>query len=68
MKIKLSNEEFAKIIRKAVAGNTKEKFEIIILFENLIKKESLINGKYSEDCRNYVEEKLFNYIEKLKKI
>ena len=63
MKIKLSNEEFAKIIRKAVAGNT-----IIILFENLIKKESLINGKYSEDCRNYVEEKLFNYIEKFKKI
>ena len=68
MKIKLSNEEFAKIIRKAVAGNTKEKFEIIILFENLIKKESLINGKYSEDCRNYVEEKLFKYIEKFKKI
>lgn len=68
MKIKLSNEEFAKIIRKAVVGNTKEKFEIIILFENLIKKESLINGKYSEDCRNYVEEKLFNYIEKFKKI
>lgn len=68
MKVTLSNEEFVKIIRKAVAGNTKEKFEIIMIFENLIKKESLINGKYSEDCRNYVEDKLFNAIEKFKKI
>lgn len=68
MKVLISNKELAGIIRKAVKGDTKSKFEIILIFENLIKKESRINGKYSEDCRDFIEDKLFDEIEKFKKI
>ena len=68
MKILISNKELAEIIRKAVSGNKKSKFEIILIFENLIRKEAKINGKYSEDCREFIEDKLFNEIEKFKKI
>lgn len=68
MNIIIDNHELAEIIRKAVQGNKREKFEIILIFQNLIKKEAMINGKYSEECREYIEDKLFKSIEKFKKI
>lgn len=68
MKVLISNKELAEIIKKAVNGNKKAKFEIILIFENLIKKESRINGRYSEECRDFIEDKIFDEIEKFKKI
>lgn len=68
MKILITNKELAEIIRKAVNGNKKYKFEIILIFGNLIRKEAKINGKYSEDCREFIEDKLFKEIEKFRKI
>lgn len=68
MKVLLSNKELANIIRNAVSGNIKFKFQIIIIFENLIRKESKVNGKYLEECKDFIEDKLFDEIEKFKKI
>ena len=68
MKILISNKELAEIIKGAVNGNKKAKFEIILIFQNLIKKESKINGKYSDECRAFIEDKLFDEIENFKKI
>lgn len=68
MKILISNREFVKIIRKAVKGDKKSKFEIIVIFQNLIKTEASINGKYSDECRAFIEDKIFDEIEKFKKI
>lgn len=68
MKVLISNRELVKIIRKAVNGDKKSKFEIIVIFQNLIKKEARINGKYSDECRAFIEDKIFDEIEKFRKI
>ena len=44
----ISNVEFVKIIEKAVHGNSKEKFKIILMFENLITKKAYINVIFSQ--------------------
>ena len=62
------NQELVLLIKKAVQGSSKAKFEIILMFENLINKKSRINGNYSQECRDYIEDKLFDAIEKFKKI
>ena len=64
----ISNAEFVRIIEKAVHGNSKEKFKIILMFENLITKKAHINGIFSQECKDYIEDKLFYEIEKFKKI
>lgn len=68
MKILISNREFVKIIRKAVNGDKKSKFEIIVIFQNLIKTEARINGEFSNECRAFIEDKIFDEIEKFRKI
>lgn len=68
MKVLISNKELVKIIRKAVKGDKKSKFEIILIFENLIKKEARINGQFSDECRAFIENKIFDEIEKFRKI
>ena len=44
----------------------KAKFEIIIMFQELNEKESYINGKYSEECKEYIEDKIIKDIENFK--
>ena len=51
MKIEMSNKELFNVIEKAVNGDTKSKFEILILFEPLINKESYIKGKFNQECK-----------------
>lgn len=41
MKIEMSNRELFEIIEKAVNGNVKSKFEILILFDPLIKNSHI---------------------------
>lgn len=68
MKIEVNNNELFEIIEKAVNGDTKAKFEILILFEPLINSESYIRGKFNQECKDYIEDKLFESIEKFKAI
>ena len=46
----------------------KAKFEILIIFEPLINSESYIKGVFSQECKDYIEDKVFEYIEKFKTI
>lgn len=64
----ISTEELARKIRLAVEGDTKSIFDIILQFQFLIIKESYINGKFSQDCKDYIEDKIFSEIKKFKKI
>ena len=66
MKIEISNKELYEVIKKAVNGNMKAKFEIIIMFQELIEKESYVNGQYSEECKEYIEDKIIKDIENFK--
>ena len=68
MKIEMSNRELYEIIEKAVNGNVKSKFEILILFDPLIKNQSYIRGKFNQDCKEYIEDRLFESIEKFRTI
>ena len=68
MKIEMSNRELFEIIEKAVNGNVKSKFEILILFDPLIKNQSYIRGKVNQDCKEYIEDRLFESIEKFRTI
>lgn len=68
MKIELSNRELFEIIEKAVNGDTKSKFEILILFDPLIRSKSYIKGNFSQECKDYIEDKVFDSIEKFKAI
>lgn len=68
MKIEMSNRELFEIIEKAVNGNVKSKFEILILFDPLIKNQSYIRGKFNQDCKEYIEDRLFESIEKFRTI
>ena len=56
------------VIEKAVNGDVKAKFEILIIFEPLINSESYIKGNFSQECKDYIEDKVFEYIEKFKTI
>ena len=66
MKIEISNKELFAIIERAVDGDVKAKFEILILFDPLIRNESYIKGKFNQDCKEYIEDKLFESIEKFR--
>ena len=68
MKIELSNRELFEIIEKAVNGDTKSKFEILILFDPLIRSKSYIKGNFNQECKDYIEDKVFESIEKFKAI
>ena len=41
MKIEMSNSELYEVIKKAVNGDMKAKFEIILMFQDLIEKRIL---------------------------
>lgn len=66
MKIEMNNKELYEVIKKAVNGDMKAKFEIILIFQELIEKESYINGKYSEECKDYIEDRILKDIENFK--
>lgn len=45
--MEMNNKELFEIIEKAVNGDIKAKFEIIIIFESLIKSKAYIKGKFN---------------------
>ena len=57
-----------KLIKLAKQNNTKAIFEIILMFENLIDKNCYINGCFSQECKDYIIDRLLIEIKKFKKI
>ena len=64
----IENDKLYKLIKNAVAGDLKSTFEIIVEFENLINEECYIDGKFNNECRDYVVDNLLKNIKNFKKI
>lgn len=58
MKIEMSNKELYEVIKKAVNGNMKAKFEIIIMFQELIEKNLILMGNIAKNVKNTLKIKL----------
>lgn len=65
---RISDREFAEILQKAVNGDINATYKIIDIYDGLILKNSTIEGKYSQECRDYIEDKIIKEIKKFKKI
>ena len=62
----MSDEEFILLLQKAVEDDEMAIFQIIKLYENLIYKNSFVNGRYDEDCKAYIESRLIEVIRNFK--
>lgn len=52
--MKVTNEEFAVILRDAVQGDEKALEMILAIYEPLINRHSIIDGKLDEDLRQLI--------------
>ena len=64
----ISNRDFAKVLQKSVSGDIEATYKIIDIYDGLILKNSTINGKYNQECRDYIEDRIIKEIKKFKKI
>ena len=64
----MENRKLMSLIMKAKENDIKATFELILQFEDLINKESIINGILNQDCKDYIIDKLLKQIKKFKKI
>ena len=64
---RISYKEFAITLQKAVAGDINAIYQIIDIYDGLILKYSIIDGKFNQECRDYIEDKIIKKIKKFKK-
>ena len=62
----MGNNEFISLLSKAMANDKIAIYEIIMRYEKLIDKYCYIDGKFDEDCKSYIINKLFDAIPKFK--
>lgn len=58
------SEEFKSLLKKAVDGDNDAIMQIIELYEPLINNNSIINGKFDEDLKQYILLRLIKNIRK----
>lgn len=56
-----------KLINDALEGNTAATFELILHFEPLINKYSKIDGRFDQECKDYIIDRLFKKINNFRK-
>lgn len=64
----MNNKELVMNIRKAVNGNLESTFKLILEFESVINNECKINGRFNQDCKDYIVDNLIMKIKKFKKL
>ena len=64
----MKNRELVDFIIKAKENDIEATFKIILEFEDLINKESMINGIVNQECKDYIVDKLLKQIKKFKEI
>lgn len=64
----MKNRELVDLIIKAKENDIEATFKIILEFEDLINKESMINGIVNQECKDYIVDKLLKQIKKFKEI
>ena len=62
------DKKLFELLLLAKKGNTKATFEIILMFEKYIDKHCYINGKFNQECKDYIIDKLLTEIRKFRKI
>lgn len=58
--------ELFELILLADSGDEKNKWKLVWKFNDLIVKKAKINGRFNEECQEYIENALFNSIDKFK--
>ena len=66
--IMMNNKELVMNVRKAVNGNLEATFKLILEFESVIDNECKINGRFNQDCKDYIVDNLILKIKKFKKL
>ena len=64
----MKNRELVDLIIKAKKNDVKATFDIILELESLISKESMINGVFNQECKDYIIDNLLKQIKKFKEI
>ena len=64
----VDDRELINLIKLAKKGDIKATFEIILIFEKNIDRQCYINGKFNQECKDYIIDKLFEKIKNFKKI
>lgn len=62
----MDDKVFVDELRKAILGDMNAIYRIIKEYEGLIVKNSIINGKFDEDCKAVIEAKIIESIKKFK--
>ncbi len=68
IKSKMNDDEFVQVLEKAVSGDMNAVYEIIKEYEGLIVKNSIINGRFDEDCKAVIISKIIENIKNYKKL
>ena len=64
----VDDRELINLIKLAKKGDIKATFEIILIFEKNIDRQCYINGKFNQECKDYIIDKLLEKIKNFKKI
>lgn len=62
----MENKKLYKLIQESVNNDMNSTYEIITEFRNIIESESYINGKFNQECYDYIIEQLQEKIKKFK--
>jgi len=62
----MENKELYLQIEKAIKGDMKSTFSIILEFENVINSKCYINGRFDQECKDYIVDHLLKNIRKFK--
>ena len=63
----MDNKKIFELIKKSKENDMKAVFELIMIFEDLINKESLVNGRFNQECKYYIIDNLLKQIKNFKK-
>jgi len=50
----MNNDSFSELLRRAIAGEAEAVDEILRLYMPLINRNSVVDGVFDEDCRQYI--------------
>ncbi len=60
----MTSSEFKDLLTKAVSGDKEGISEIILMYKALINNNSIVNGKFDEDLKQYISLQIVKNISK----
>lgn len=60
----MTSTEFKDLLTKAVGGDKEAVGKILIMYEALINNNSIVNGKFDEDLKQYISLRIIKNISK----